>query len=60
MHALYLVIPDEREREALFQLRRPAVRNQGVGIKYILQRFAPRSAGFGADHTMVERLARQA
>ncbi len=34
--SLYLIIPDKREKEVIFQLRRPSIKNSSVEIHYIL------------------------
>ncbi len=34
--SLYLIIPDEREKEVIMQLHRPTIRNSGINIHYIL------------------------
>ncbi len=34
--ALYLIIPDKREKETMLQLQRPSIKNNGIEISYIL------------------------
>jgi len=34
--SLYLIIPDKREKEVIFQLQRPSLKNSDVDIQYIL------------------------
>ncbi len=36
MPSLYLIIPDKREKEVVLQLQRPAIKNSGIKIHYIL------------------------
>jgi type II restriction enzyme len=58
----YIIIPDSREKDVLLQLKRPAIRNSKINIKYIL--FSELRANcdaickFGTDHSIMDKIAK--
>jgi type II restriction enzyme len=62
--ALYLVIPDGREKDVRAQLRRPALASHGRAIRYILfselRKYCDAVCKLGADHIVMLRLAKSA
>ena len=59
---LYLVVPDQREKDVIVQLSRPAMRAHASSIRYVvfseLRAHCDAICRFGADHTVMARLAR--
>lgn len=62
-HALYLVVPDRREREVLLQLARPAMLKNSVDIRYILfsdlRNHCNALCRFGETHGIMAKIARR-
>ncbi|PYF74654.1 type II restriction endonuclease [Pedobacter nutrimenti] len=61
---LYLVIPDSREKDAILQLSRPAIKNSNILIKYIcfseLRQHCDALCKFGDNYQIIEKIARMA
>ena len=61
---LFLIIPDLREKDALLQLNRPALRNSPVRVNYILfsdlRQHCDALCKFGDSHRILEKIARSA
>ncbi len=59
---LYLVIPDKRENEVRFQLSRPAIKNGGVEVCYILfsdlKEHCDSICKFGEDKEIMKKIAK--
>lgn len=59
----YLVIPDTREKDVLFQLQRPSIKNSTINIKYILfsdlQKHFDSICLLGNTHLVMEKIAKQ-
>ncbi|MBL7712789.1 MAG: hypothetical protein JNL13_10005, partial [Chitinophagaceae bacterium] len=59
---LYLIIPDNREKEVRVQLSRPSVQNTRVPISYILfselRQHCDALCRFGDSHHILEKIAR--
>jgi type II restriction enzyme len=59
---LYIVIPNNREKEVLFQLRRPALKNNEAKIQYILfsdlRENCDALCKFGDNHSVLEKIAK--
>lgn len=59
---LYLVAPDEREKDVKLQLSRPAIKNSNVKIKYILfsdlRKNCEALCKLGDNHMIMEKIAR--
>ncbi|MEW5800447.1 MAG: hypothetical protein AB1728_15740, partial [Bacteroidota bacterium] len=62
--ALYLIIPDKREREVLLQLKRPSFQNQNILVKYILfsdlRTHCDALCKFGESHRIMEKISKSA
>lgn len=60
----YIIIPDARERDVIHQLNRPAIKNVGIPIKYILfsdlRSHCDAICRFGSDHSIMEKIAKAA
>lgn len=60
--ALFLIIPDQREKDALLQLNRPALRNSPARVSYILfsdlRQHCDALCKFGDSHRILEKIAR--
>lgn len=58
----YIIIPDTRERDVIQQLNRPAIKNAGIPIKYILfsdlRSHCDAICRFGTDHSIMENIAK--
>lgn len=58
----YIIIPNNREKDVILQLNRPAIKNSKMNIKYIL--FSELRANcdtickFGSDHSIMEKIAK--
>ncbi len=59
---LYLIIPDEREKEVLLQLQRPSIRNNKIEIHYILfselRDNCDAICKFGEDKEILKKISR--
>jgi type II restriction enzyme len=59
---LYLVIPDKREKEVRFQLSRPAIKNGGVEVRYILfsdlKKHCDSICELGEDKEIMKKIAK--
>lgn len=60
--ALFIIIPDNREKEVVLQLNRPAIKSNNLRIKYILfsdlRAHCDALCKFGDDHKILEKIAR--
>ena len=60
--ALFIIIPDSREKDVFLQLKRPSVRNTNVNIKYILfsdlREHCDALCKFGDSHKILEKIAK--
>ncbi|GAA0564363.1 hypothetical protein [Chitinophaga japonensis] len=60
----YLIVPDNREKDVMLQLSRPAIRQNNVPIKYILfsdlQQHCDALCRFGDSHHIMEKIAKAA
>lgn len=58
----YLIVPDGREKDVVSQLSRPAIKNSGMMIKYILfselRQHCDALCKFGDSHKIMEKIAR--
>lgn len=58
----YLIVPDKREKDVLLQLSRPAIKQNGVAIKYILfselRQHCDALCKFGESHHILEKIAK--
>jgi type II restriction enzyme len=58
----YLVVPDKREKDVILQLSRPAIKNNGTTIKYILfselRQHCDALCRFGDSHRIMEKIAK--
>jgi len=61
---LYLIIPDNREKEVLHQLQRPSIKNNAIEIHYILfselKENCVAICKFGDDKEILKKISRQA
>lgn len=59
---LYLVIPDNRKKDTILQLSRPAIKSSNILIKYIcfseLRQHCDALCKFGDNHQIMEKIAR--
>ena len=59
---LYLIIPDQREKDVKLQLSRPVVKSNNVLIKYImfsdLRNHCDALCKFGDSHLIMEKIAK--
>lgn len=59
----YLIVPDKREKDVILQLSRPAIKNNGTVIKYILfsdlRHHCDALCKFGDSHRIMEKVARE-
>jgi type II restriction enzyme len=62
LKTLFLVVPNQREKEVLLQLKRPSIKQQDVGIHYILfsdlRQHCDSICQLGADHTIMTKIAK--
>ncbi|MEK7671056.1 MAG: hypothetical protein AAB344_02425 [Bacteroidota bacterium] len=62
MQALFLVAPNQREKEVVQQLRRPAIKGNRVAIQYILfadlREHCDAICKFGSDHHIMAKIAK--
>lgn len=60
--ALYIIIPDDRQKDVILQLSRPFAKNNNVPIKYILaselRKDCQAMCKFGDSHKILEKIAR--
>ena len=60
--ALFIIIPNNREKEVVLQLRRPSIKNNKVSIKYILfsdlREHCDALWKFGDSHKILEKIAK--
>ncbi|WP_315822710.1 type II restriction endonuclease [Paraflavitalea speifideaquila] len=60
----YLIVPDNREKDVVLQLSRPAIRQNNVPIKYILfsdlRQHCDALCKFGDSHHIMEKIAKSA
>lgn len=61
---LYIVIPDNREKETILQLTRPALKNNSIDIQYILfsdlRKHCDALCKFGDSHKILKKIAKSA
>jgi type II restriction enzyme len=59
---LYLVIPDNREKDVVLQLSRPAIKQSQIQMKYIcfseLKQHCDALCKFGDSHLVMDKIAR--
>ena len=59
---LFIIIPNNREKEVVLQLRRPSIKNNKVSIKYILfsdlREHCDALCKFGDSHKILEKIAK--
>ncbi|BAU15784.1 unknown protein (plasmid) [Leptolyngbya sp. NIES-3755] len=64
LRTLFLVVPDQREKEVLLQLKRPSIKQQNVSIHYILfsnlRQHCDSICKFGTDHAVMTKIAKVA
>ncbi len=62
MQALFLVAPNQREKEVVQQLRRPAIKGNRVAIRYILfadlREHCDAICKFGSDHLIMRKISK--
>tara|TARA_R110002167_G_scaffold57701_8_gene163233 strand:- start:1399 stop:2646 length:1248 start_codon:yes stop_codon:yes gene_type:complete len=62
--SLYLIIPDNREKEVLLQLQRPSIKNNGIEIHYILfselKNNCDAICRFGEDKEILKKISKVA
>ncbi len=60
--ALFIIIPDNREKDVVLQLKRPSIKNNNVSIKYILfsdlREHCDALCKFGDSHKILEKIAK--
>ena len=60
--SLFIIIPDNREKDVVLQLSRPSIRNTSVKIKYILfsdlREHCDALCKFGENHNILEKIAK--
>ncbi|WP_431200460.1 hypothetical protein ACQ86K_12435 [Mucilaginibacter sp. P19] len=61
---LYLVVPDQREKDVVMQLTRPSIRQGNMEMKYIcfsdLRQHCDALCKFGDDHSIMQKIAKEA
>lgn len=64
LKTLFLVVPDQREKEVLLQLKRPSIQQQKTLIQYILfsdlRQHCDAICKFGEDHAVMAKIAKLA
>lgn len=59
---IYLVVPDNREKDVVLQLTRPAIKKANVAIKYIcfsnLRQHCDALCKFGDSHHIMDKIAK--
>ena len=62
--SLFIIIPDNREKDVVLQLTRPSIKNSTVSIKYIvfsdLREHCDALCKFGDSHHILEKIAKTA
>ena len=62
LRTLFLVAPNQREKEVVLQLKRPSIKQQNVPIQYILfselRQHCDAICKFGADHSAMTKIAK--
>ncbi|MBF8294776.1 MAG: hypothetical protein HW389_1321 [Bacteroidetes bacterium] len=62
MQALFLVAPNQREKEVVLQLKRPSIKGNAVPIQYILfsdlREHCDAICKFGSDHHIMAKIAK--
>jgi type II restriction enzyme len=62
MQALFLVVPNQREKEVILQLRRPSFKDNTVPIQYILfadlRKHCDAICKFGSDHLVMKKISK--
>ncbi len=60
--SLYLIIPDKREKEVIFQLQRPSIKNSDIEIYYILfsdlKKNCEAICKFGEDKEILKKISK--
>lgn len=60
--SLFIIIPDDREKDVILQLKRPSIKSSPVSIKYILfsdlREHCDALCKFGDDHRILEKIAK--
>lgn len=60
--SLFIIVPDNREKEVVMQLNRPSIKNSNVIIKYILfsdlREHCDALCKFGDSHKILEKIAK--
>ena len=60
--SLFIIIPDNREKDVVLQLKRPSIKNNNVSIKYILfsdlREHCDALCKFGDSHKILEKIAK--
>ncbi|HWA34644.1 MAG TPA: hypothetical protein VG737_10965 [Cyclobacteriaceae bacterium] len=60
--ALFIIIPDSREKDVVLQLRRPSIKKNNIPIKYILfsdlRQHCDALCKFGDNHKILEKIAK--
>lgn len=62
--SLFIIVPNERERDVILQLTRPSIRKSNVRIRYILfsdlREHCDAMCKFGDSHRILEKIAKSA
>ena len=62
LRTLFLVVPNQREKEVILQLKRPSIKQQNVPIQYILfselRQHCDAICKFGANHSAMTKIAK--
>lgn len=60
--SLFIIIPDNREKDVILQLKRPSVKNSPISIRYILfsdlREHCDALCKFGDNHHILEKIAK--
>jgi len=64
LQTLFLAVPEHREKEVIFQLKRPSIQQHNILIKYILfsdlRQHCDAICKFGEDHTVMKKISKLA
>jgi len=64
LQTLFLAVPERREKEVIFQLKRPSIQQHNILIKYILfsdlRQHCDAICKFGEDHTVMKKISKLA
>jgi len=60
LQTLFLAVPEHREKEVIFQLKRPSIQQHNILIKYILFSDLRQHCKFGEDHTVMKKISKLA